>query len=416
MVILLFLLVQCGYLIRSSDNRKSVTFLISITFIWNLCWLIILQLELMGNGMNTYGSDETDYFKTMLMASESGNWFDIAKNDFNFSYVLYGTMILKTSFVKSVFMIRLCNVMLLINTVLYVYLFLRNNVDVKSKIIYFCMLFVGLNGIITWTAIRNLKDTLFIYLLVIFLYSLFKMIKKNRLSFVGLLTISSTGYVMQDIRQWFEYLVVVLFGTMFIVYLVKRKRYILASILLITASGFVVAFFQKGFSTLLVYTIAFSDFQTNVLGGDVLTGFVNRNILSLPISMARFIIGPGPIRGLFGSESFVVYTTTGNILIFLGGLLWWAFLPVFIMSLLSVKHGYKQYAVLTILLVYWGLYSYTYSGSGDTRLRAVLYVLCIIYSTPFLDALTKKYVFRYFALLFVTILIGSYFSYVSLNI
>lgn len=416
MIILGILLIHCILLVRLANERRTAATIASITFIWCFSWLCILHFELLQNGLNTYGSDETVYYNSMLTGYSSENWFSLIRKDFNFSYILYGTLILKTSFIQSVFLIRLCNVFLLINTFLLMYRIFTYVLEIKSKKMNIIIMTMFLNGIVTWTAIRNLKDTLFIYMLMILLYYILNFLKMKKISLLGLISIAISYFVLQDIRQWFFYLILIIGFIVLFFNLIEKKRYVILSIYSIGAISILLYSLRKGFSTLLLYTVTYSDFQTNVLGGDAITGLVRGGVLSLPISMGRFILGPGPIRALFGSDSFVNYTVTGNILIFIGGFLWWIFLPLFIISLTSIKHARKNYILLTVILAYWGLYSYAYSGSGDTRLRAVLYILALLYTIPFLEEYwNKKYAYLYIILLFIVAVTGSYFSFISLS-
>ncbi|NOU63185.1 hypothetical protein GC096_03880 [Paenibacillus sp. LMG 31461] len=412
MVILLILAIQLFYLFRETQFNKSCGFIIFSSLAWNIGWLIILQLELSATGTSTYGSDETAYFNTMLQAYDSENWYEIVKNDFNFTYVLYGTLIFKTNiFDPSVFFVRLGNVLLLINMLMFVYLILTKTFLIKSKTVYYGLLFIGFNGIITWTAIRNLKDVMFVYFLVLFIYILLELFLHKRWSIIRIIGLALSWFVLEDIRQWFPYMAIASIALIIFVTLVKNKRFFFASVLM---GGIVVAsvpLFQKGLSTLLVYTVNYSEAYD---GGNI-TNLNNISFLSLPFSMGRFILGPGPIRGMFGSDSFLTYTTTGNLLITLGGLVWWAVLPLFLMALMSFRNIKKMYLVLFILLFYWATYSYAYAGSGDTRLRGVLYVLCAIYTIPYLVNQFKKRMIPLYVLSFIAIvLVGSYFSYISL--
>jgi len=351
-----------------------------------------------------------------MQALESDNWFEIAREDYNFTYILYGFFILKTSFIQSVFMIRLCNVLLLINSMVICYKVLKKFFNTNPKHLYYCMWFIGLNGIITWTAIRNLKDVMFLFLLVSLIYYLLDFFMNRKWSIFRIVLMVGICYVLQDIRQWFLYL----FAGMIVIgiggVLLKKRKYFLAISLAAVSVILLLSFYSRGLSTMLLYRVAYSETQSTVLGGDAITGLINGGLLSLPMSMARFILGPGPIRGLFGSEAFLTYTQTGNVLIFLGGMAWWIFLPLFIMSLFSIKHFKQRYMILAVLLFYWATYSFAYAGSGDTRLRVILYVLCAMYTIPYIsDYWKKKYIVSYVALLVPLCLIGSLFSYVGLQ-
>lgn len=414
MIILLLLLWQLVALTRSTQDKK-VYLIVGASSFWTVCWLFLLHFELLSMGVTTYGSDESGYFYMMTTAYNSDNWLEVVDSYFNSTYVLLGTIILKTSFFPSILLIRICNVLLLLNTIVLFYKVATRFLNLKAKTVYAGMLLISFNGLITWTAIRNLKDMLFIYLLMIFIYLVLDMYHNKKWSLLRIGVLAGAYYVLTDIRQWFVYLVILLAVVVIAVQLYKRKRYLLFLVVTVASAGYAISYLQKGLTTLMTYTVTYSEFASDVLGGDAITGKINGSLLSLPMSMARFIIGPGPIRALFGGEAFVASTTTGNVLIFLGGLMWWCFLPLFFLSLLSLKHFKKSYALLIFILFYWMMYAYAYDGSGDTRLRAVLYILCIMYTLPFLVNHWKPaYYPRFVLVFFPLILLGSYFSYLSL--
>lgn len=412
MVVLILLVLQLFVMLKISSFERRLVLITFIALIWNVGFLTLLHLELALSGTDTYGSDESIYYSSMLEATTIEKWFSFVRDDYNFTYVLFGTLILKTSWFPSVFLIRFGNVLLLINTLVVVYFFIRRFLSVHSNSAYWVILFIGINGMITWTAVRNLKDTLFLYVLVILLYLLFDMWYKKKFNIWRITVMALACYVLTDIRQWFIYLLISLIVVLLTVGLIKKKRYLLSVIICVSIFILTISFAQQGLNILIMYTKSYS----GIFGDDQMTQFVGGNILSLPLSMARFILGPGPIRGLFGSESFMYYTTTGNILITAGSLVWWFVLPLFLLSLLSWKHLKRHYALLLIIIFYWATYSYAYAGSGDTRLRAVLYVFCAIYTLPFLVNLKSKNIgLLYLAVLIPIVLAGTYFSYVTLS-
>ncbi|CAH0346464.1 hypothetical protein [Bacillus sp. CECT 9360] len=415
MLILLLLLFQLVLLIRKCQLTKNIKIILFFGVIWNIAWLAVLQIELLNSGTSTYGSDEGVYYSTVLMALQMDNWFQYLREDFNFSYVLYEYFILKTSLTNSVVWIRLSNVLVLINTILMVYMLGKKYLNTNVKTLNFAVVFLLFNGIITWTAIRNLKDILFIFLLLLFVNLLMDIIKERKHILTKGISLLLIGYLIQDIRQWFIYLLGVLLVTVLLIYLVKKRRFISGTVLLGGVLVYLANMFSSGLNTLLIYTQTYLTIQQNDLGGDSITQGLSTNIWSLPISMFRFILGPGPIRGLFGGDAFVTTTNTGNVLIFIGGLMWWAAIPIFLMALVSLKNIKNNTIIFVIMIFYWMTYSFAYSGSGDTRLRAVFYILAVLFAmTYFQQKFTKFKLFIYFGLLIPIVLIGLYVSYQSL--
>ncbi len=415
MFIILLLIFQLSLLVKRAKLNTKVIALIFLGLIWNVGWLVIFQLELISKGSLTYGSDEAVYYSTVLFALDSSNWFSYISQDFNFGYILYEYFILKTSLTDSVIWIRVANLLLLINSTLLVYIIGKERFSIKQGILNFSIAFILFNGIITWTAIRNLKDIMFIYMLVIFVFLLLSLLNKKGPKVLKIILLIIVAYFIQDIRQWFIYLIVVILLTLLIYNLFKKKQYILGTILSCSIIISSLSFINKGLNTLVLYTNTYSKTQANDLGGDAITTVLSGNIWSLPISMFRFILGPGPIRGLFGNDAFVATSQSGNILIFLGGLIWWFFIPILLMALLSLKTIKNNLIFFIILMFYWVVYSYAYAGSGDTRLRAVFYILSILFTLPYLNGdITRKRIRLYFSLLIPLICIGLFMSYRSL--
>ena len=361
----------------------------------------ILHLELIGQGTYTYGTDEADYYRTMLIAdSMNKGWFDYLKTDYNFTYVLLGTLVFKTSILKSALLLRIMNCFLAINSLLLVYNFVRKNASYNSKDLIFSLYFLAFNGILVWTFIRNLKDTLFLYCLLVFLISLYNIANKRNI-FLNLITISSSTYVLSDIRQWFPYFFVVLILIIFLRYLIYKKHILLVFGLSIVGIMLSIPFLSRGIEILRLYTIS---------------RMGNVSLFKLPIYMANFLVGPGPIRSLFPEQAFLHSTNTGNILIFLGSLSWWLFLPLFILAITSVKNIKENLIVFMILVFYWGMYSYANMGTGDTRMRAIMYVLAVILTIPYLYNCNKETLIKKYAILIICILfLGVITSYGSLS-
>lgn len=404
MVILILLFLQLLYFLRKAKWDKNLVLIILFSAILNIGFLTILHFELLMNGQSTYGSDESDYYQTMLFANQMDNfndWITFLINDYNFTYVLYGALILKTSWFDSVYLVRLGNVLLFLNILAMVYMFTKRFIIENPKNLNFLILFLCTNGILIWTAIRNLKDIFFVYMLMIFLYSLFDLIFKKKFNFKNLIAIAISSYVLQDIRQWFVYFIILLLFVIFAVELLKKRRVFSFMLISGVMSVILIVFAREGLEILRVYTM--NRFSSTM------------SLTQLPIYMGQFVMGPGPIRGVFGNEAFVHTTTTGNILITFGALAWWFFVPIFFLALLSWKNIKQNYIVLIVLMFYWMTYSYANMGSGDTRIRAAFYILSVIYTLPYIENIrSKSIVLKYLVLALPLFLIGLYFSYNSL--
>lgn len=125
--------------------------------------------------------------------------------------------LLKTSWFDSIYLIRLGNVLLAINSVVVIYFFAKRFLNIRSNNLYWILFFIDFNGMIPWTVIRNLNDTLFVYVLVLFSYLLFELILKNKLNTFQIVILEMSFYV----------LIILLIVSIFAVSLLKQKRYLL---------------------------------------------------------------------------------------------------------------------------------------------------------------------------------------------
>ena len=116
--------------------------------------------------------------------------------------------------------------------------------------------------------------------------------------------------------------------------------------------------------------------------------FYSRSIIELILGFGKFILGPGPIRCLFGNKFFVHYVFTGNIMCFIGSIMWWISL-IFILSSLvinkkdvikKIKNNNIMFIIL-VLIFYVSIYVVQYGGTAEIRLRSVMYIF--VYSIFF---------------------------------
>jgi len=120
------------------------------------------------------------------------------------------------------------------------------------------------------------------------------------------------------------------------------------------------------------------------------------------LAIGRFISGPGPIRSfrqLVTGDVFVISTRVGDVLIFLGSCVWWLCLVVMLLKIIrnkkiiSVYKTYMGWIFLSLAFIL--IYSNLYYGTGDTRHRAVMYLLASpILAISLLEAKSKYVVKR----------------------
>lgn len=146
---------------------KSLLWILLITSIWSATWLLLLQYELAitGSTTGTYGSDATYYYEAMYAGYFADHPTQAISSYFNQLYIWFGIIILKTSPFFSIVWVKIGNIVLLLYVISIIYLMLYR-AGVPRQITAFVCLFAGLNGIVTWMCIRNLKDTLFLFLFI----------------------------------------------------------------------------------------------------------------------------------------------------------------------------------------------------------------------------------------------------------
>lgn len=387
-----------------NKHKEEQNFLIieSLSFVlFSFMVILIFQLEVADfNLQGTYGSDETHYYQWMLLIKNG-----LAKPD-QFPAPLYnliGSVILKTSIFESVVLIRTFNVLIfsLALNLLYIILYRRYSEYIDKNSFKLLFLIMSLNGIVVWTAIRNLKDILFISLVVILIYATDEIFldnnnKKKRLKLI--ITYSTMFLAFQNLRPFGGLLVLLV---AFVIFIMKTNRH----------TKKIISFkYMENKRYLMILTLVLLLFVATFIDLDMLTAF--RDLIYTPMEISgnsfvitaleftRFILGPGPINSIkqiILGNVFVVSTKLADFLIFLGALQWWGLLGFVLAKCMiqpslmknSIKLSLDFFAV-TIFII--ATYTFVYGGTGDTRLRALMYVASYGVIIPFL-AFSKKKVF-----------------------
>lgn len=391
---------------------------------WLLFWLMMVQTDIetsRGQDIQTYGSDADYYYDRMITAYESGDPIKTALESKSKGYIVFGTLILLSSPSPNIIWVKFANICLLLTSLLLIYFFLRRR-GINPKIVLFVILLFGLNGTIDWMVLRNLKDTLFVTLLIVAI-TFFDILLVNRkripvvYPLIGLGFAFFIGQILNTIRPFSILIVLFIF---FIVLInrvfphIENKKGFIYNATAFTLLIGIVLIVQREFilHAINAYTVYVDVFRDRPL-----------SIVHLPIEVGRFLIGPGPIRALFGSKAFVVTTTIGNLLITLGSLMWWFILPGVLLGIVTdVKYYMRDTLPIAPFLIFVIIYTVTYAGTGDTRLRATAYLLSSIIFGIFLNNLNKKNkvqqqntIFVYLIIMVGLAFIGSIISYKTLT-
>ncbi|MGC9001050.1 hypothetical protein [Caldisericum sp.] len=365
------------------SEKKEILVVLLVILIWNLLWLVLVQAELFYKGVYTYGSDANYYYNEFLRCLGNARPFYTAMHSrLAPLYVLFGTFILKTSPNLSSVWIKLSNILLIEVIFVLIYFWMRTYIK-RTSLIINLLFFFGLNGIITWTVLRELKDIFFVFLVIINLSGLDYLLKKGK-SLQAILFTGLMIYLQFNVRMFAVAIPLVILFIYILVWRksIKRNLYYLYGafvILILLFEHKRIAWFYTGF---IYYAERFREPLT-LLGSSSITQFL--------IAPFRFLIGPGPIRALEGSEVFVVTTNMGNILIFLGSILWWIILPIlFMVFVFDSKFIFRNLYFFATPIFIVLMYSIMYLGTGDTRLRATTYILFIPAICKYLEYLVDN--------------------------
>ncbi|MFN6992391.1 MAG: hypothetical protein ACK4MM_06685, partial [Fervidobacterium sp.] len=323
----------------SPDWRKVVQVVLFIVFFWSMFWLVLLQLELAHYSPDgTYGSDARYYYEKMVETSKNQKFWP-EPGTLTPGYVAFGTLILRFSPNLSVIWVKFGNIGLFLITLVLTFHLLRSW-NVSKQISLYITLLIGTNGIILWMVIRNLKDTMFLMLTILIIaYTKYVFTEKRNkftifrfLLFFGVfLTIFQ---LLKSIRPWGAY-----WGVMTLTASIMETLFFGKNTDLKMHRKVTVLFLLIGLVFVLGFNFTpekvFFDYDILIDYAENHGGIVQFSFSNLLLAFTRFLIGPGPIRGIFGWEVFLHTTTVGNILITLGAVVWWFYLPIVILAVFS---------------------------------------------------------------------------------
>jgi hypothetical protein len=417
----LFLFVSC--FIRS-EERTPLACVLALILLWCIGWLAVVQFEAMGAGEgSTYGSDAGYYFDRMTRACRDAAPFRTAMESLSGGYVAFGTLVLLTSPFESDVWVKLANILCLVLALSFIYWLLRER-DIRPRVSLLVLSLMGFNGIITWMALRNLKDTLFITACLLEIIALYRLLchgesTTRRNIALSVFLALAFGYMTSTIRPWGAVFSAFILVSMFLgaSFEGRVRRADLFLTLLVGGGLFFISigWFARNLEIFRVYQ------KYNEESSELITALPSATqMLLIP---ARFLMGPGIVRALYPDQAFRVTTTTGNVLIFLGSLVWWSLLPILFLALTRpVTRIVRNLAVTGPALLFLCVYSYVYAGTADTRTRAVFYLL----SAPLIGSYMEETcrcspsscqarVLTYSALLVVLVCLGTIVSYKTLG-
>lgn len=370
--------------------------------------LIIYRLELMDLGRVVYYSDAEVYWKHTL-SYLSGNIY-YAYNDI---YIWISYFIQKTSpFLwvgwNNIYNILIVNISIVICAVGVLNSLQESKlIDCKYTIrknINVFLNFTLFNPLTIYSLMRNLKDATYLLMvvLVIYFFQLLQNKKSKSLWILYIIFLFFMAVLLYRIRPWaFVSSILALYFIIEKNNLSVKKRFLW--IVLFSVFAIILTMFSSRF--MRIYS------STAMWVPIVLSSALEQTFIEKLISIPRLMIGPGPIRSLFGSTYFVFYTIIGNYMSFIGSMMWWIQISFMASKVSSINFFFKNLSIfskyiLLNIVIYILVYAMAYSGSSELRFRGVLYVLISALFFSIIPArLDKKSLFKT-SLLLIIITIG----------
>lgn len=365
-------------------NLKKVLRLFLYGLIFQLILFIIYRINLYCIGREVYFSDAETYWNNTLEIMKYGKSLG-----YNSLYYIMDFFVQLLSPFIWVGWNNLFNIACIdLSLVIVINRILNKNTDNKLDKIKYLIILVLFNPFITYGLMRNLKDALF--LLMTFLTTLFGDLyfnnKKKWIKISIVIVLLFLTYLFILIRPWGFMIPLVVLLYIFIRNLLDNKKNIFKDIitnkkLLIGIIGLIIV------SLIFIFPSIYSTLKVWI--PTVLKSLFSRNIINTILGFGRFFFAPGPYRSLFGNIYFEYYLISGNIMSFIGQLMWWTSIIFIIVSICVQKFEFKShkdnhFLILLILLtiMYIGIYVIQYAGTGEIRLKSVLYIY--IYSVYFM--------------------------------
>lgn len=372
--------------------RREFTVLLwtAFTAMVYLCGTALVVYELSFTSPDlTYGSDARYYWEAVGDVLEGkAHWMDFSAP----LYVLWATVVVSLSPSASFIWLLLANIALLSATfalqgVAVRRLVMRNLKGVSasaSNRAVAVLALMYLNGIVIWTVARGLKEVLIWFLVT--------------------LSAITTSNVLRGVLAWGLWYLRPMGAALVLVPVLNP---FLSRALNRLPMGFLLAFLV---GLPVIYEL-FGSIETLVIFRERfgmeegLASVPAKDVFLLPflgsyISVARFILGPGPIRSveqLVYGNVFEVSTKIGDVLILFGSVHWWGLL-IYTSYFVLVRKGRADFTrtIQSFGSWFWlGIavaltYAFIYFGTGDTRHRATLYVVTFPFFAVFLTSVLAK--------------------------
>lgn len=377
MIILLLMIVAIFYIISKNIGDKSLKkklfkyFIIGLIFQSLLFTLYRMNLQYIGR--EVYYSDAEVYWeatKDVLNGNET--------NEYNRAYIYMCAIIQKTSLFTWAGWNNIFNILCVdLSIAMIIVVIYKRIKDERYNNLYFFLFCSLYNPLIIFSLMRNLKDAMFLLIVILDGYLLEKSIlKRKKYDILLLIFLGISIPLLYNLRPWGFLIPMVAL----VIYLYQRNEntsnrkkniYILLGIII---------------SLALIALIPVANQNLKLWIPIVWESFTSRGMLSNIMGIAKLFIGPGPIRSILGDEYFMFSLLSGNIMSMLGSIIWYIELPILIISIskpiktIKNSSAFSKYMFLVVLL-YVVIYVMQYAGSAELRFRGTLYVMtasCIL--------------------------------------
>lgn len=378
--ILLYLLLKDLIVKFDKKEQKKLYLLLGIGLLIELFLLIIYRYDLVNIGRIVYYSDAETYWRNTLEIINYGT-----SSGYNSLYYICCAFLQLTSPFLWVGWNNIFNITC-INYIIYFVISIivkRNDKEIyeKTKLIIITIMY---NPFIIYSLMRNLKDALFTLMVVVtaYLYNYYYECMGQKMKILTIIGLMAMTYLFILIRPW-AFIISLLAIMLIIIHKLKTIKYakFLKNFIKNNLVGTVISGVLLLSIIILVVPIIFVNLKVWI--PTVMQTFFSRNIFLTLLGVIKLIFAPGPIRCLFGNKFFIHYTTSGNIMTFIGSIMWWISIIYLVAILytnrknLKIKDKFVKF-ILYILIIFISLYTIQYAGSVELRLHSTLYILIYI--------------------------------------
>lgn len=373
MLIIIILNFIVFYLIKKYNlfNTKKSRVILYSSVLIEIVLFVVYRINLAQLGREVYFSDAETYWKNTLEILTTGH-----SDGYNNLYYRLCALIQKTSPFLWVGWNNLFNITCLNLSFILIATFVQKT-DSSEKKLQIFTLFSLANPFIVFGLMRNLKDSLFLLMVVVtcFIADYYCKTKNKILKVFILAALLLMAYVFTDIRPWG--FIIPIIAILYIVQYQKRKKYQFdyKSILILISVALLVG-------AAIIFAVPSIANNIKIWAPITLSSSADRGLLSTIVGLGKFMLAPGPIRALLGNDFFEHSMLSGNIMAGVGSLIWWlSLIPITVaivtqkekIKLIFKKDGFLK-LILISALFYLIIYTMQYGGSGELRLKSVFYI------------------------------------------